>query len=171
MSDLPPPSLPAGWYPDPKDESQKRFWDGNAWTEKTIPNPKSAPPEETPVSISGAAPGAVQKKGGLGCAGIGCLSIIGIIVVGGIIAAIAGASGNSSGSDQSGAAVVACQEVVKQNLKSPSTASFPDVPSVSGDTITGEVDSENGFGAQLRASFQCTIVDNSQVRLDYLSNK
>ncbi len=92
------------------------------------------------------------------------------VVVGGVIAAIAGATGGSFGSDQSGAAVVACQDVVKQNLKSPSTASFPNVPSVSGDIITGEVDSENGFGAQLRASFQRTIVDDTQVRLDYLNN-
>src|SRR4051812_48751657 len=25
----------AGWYPDPKDPSQRRYWDGSAWTEHT----------------------------------------------------------------------------------------------------------------------------------------
>jgi hypothetical protein len=26
-------TTPAGWYPDPSDASQQRWWDGNAWTE------------------------------------------------------------------------------------------------------------------------------------------
>ena len=26
-------ATPAGWYPDPDDASQLRYWDGNAWTE------------------------------------------------------------------------------------------------------------------------------------------
>ena len=33
MSDTPPPpSLPAGWYPDPNEVAGQRYWDGNAWT-------------------------------------------------------------------------------------------------------------------------------------------
>ncbi len=173
MSDLPPPSLPAGWYPDPKDKGRQRYWDGENWTQKTIPIPKP----KTLIPKVGAGSGTVSKavtppkKGGLGCARIGCLSIIGIVVVGGIIAAIVGATGNSSSDDKSDLAVVACQDVVKKNLKAPSTASFPDVPSVSGNIITGEVDAENGFGAHLRASFQCTIADDNRVKLDYLTNE
>lgn len=31
MSETPP----AGWYPDPQDDSRQRYWDGNAWTEHT----------------------------------------------------------------------------------------------------------------------------------------
>lgn len=31
MSDTPP----AGWYPDPQDNTRQRYWDGNAWTEHT----------------------------------------------------------------------------------------------------------------------------------------
>lgn len=30
-------SLPANWYPDPKDSSQVRWWDGQAWTPHTQP--------------------------------------------------------------------------------------------------------------------------------------
>ena len=28
---------PAGWYADPDDASQQRYWDGNAWTEHVAP--------------------------------------------------------------------------------------------------------------------------------------
>lgn len=31
VSDTPP----AGWYPDPQDNTRQRYWDGNAWTEHT----------------------------------------------------------------------------------------------------------------------------------------
>ena len=32
------PLLPAaGWYPDPTTPGGKRYWDGAAWTEKTVP--------------------------------------------------------------------------------------------------------------------------------------
>ena len=27
------PSIPAGWYPDPQNPAQRRYWDGAAWTE------------------------------------------------------------------------------------------------------------------------------------------
>jgi hypothetical protein len=31
------PSAPAGWYPDPKGQAPKRWWDGSSWTERTSP--------------------------------------------------------------------------------------------------------------------------------------
>lgn len=35
---------PAGWYPDPENSGQQRYWDGNAWTEQFAPgNAPSAP--------------------------------------------------------------------------------------------------------------------------------
>ena len=30
---------PPGWYPDPADASQLRWWDGNVWTDRTQPLP------------------------------------------------------------------------------------------------------------------------------------
>jgi hypothetical protein len=39
MTDLPP----AGWYSDPEDPSQQRYWDGSSWTEHRTP---AAPPEQ-----------------------------------------------------------------------------------------------------------------------------
>jgi hypothetical protein len=46
MTDLPP----AGWYADPEDPSQQRYWDGSAWTEHRTP----AAPQTSPW---GAEPG------------------------------------------------------------------------------------------------------------------
>ena len=28
---------PAGWYPDPQNAGQQRYWDGSQWTEQTAP--------------------------------------------------------------------------------------------------------------------------------------
>ena len=34
----PAPTLPpAGWYPDPKGSTQRRYWDGGAWTDQVAP--------------------------------------------------------------------------------------------------------------------------------------
>ncbi|WP_433165654.1 RDD family protein [Kribbella sp. CA-247076] len=35
-------SYPAGWYDDPQDQSQQRYWDGNAWTDDR--RPRQSPP-------------------------------------------------------------------------------------------------------------------------------
>lgn len=32
-----PTGTPAGWYPDPDDAGQQRYWDGQAWTEHRTP--------------------------------------------------------------------------------------------------------------------------------------
>jgi uncharacterized RDD family membrane protein YckC len=36
-------STPAGWYPDPQNPGQQRYWDGNAWSESTQPAAGGAP--------------------------------------------------------------------------------------------------------------------------------
>lgn len=52
------PQTPAGWYPDPQDPSQLRYWDGQAWTEHRSPLPPSpgATPQSSPGESSGLAP-------------------------------------------------------------------------------------------------------------------
>jgi Protein of unknown function (DUF2510)/zinc-ribbon family len=35
----PPPQAPPGWFPDPRDPSANRYWDGQQWTEHTTPKP------------------------------------------------------------------------------------------------------------------------------------
>jgi hypothetical protein len=43
MTDLPP----AGWYADPEDPSQQRYWDGTTWTEHRVPGPPPAAQQPT----------------------------------------------------------------------------------------------------------------------------
>src|SRR3954452_19944965 len=42
-------STPAGWFPDPEDPSQQRYWDGTAWTDHRAPiggHPSQEPIED-----------------------------------------------------------------------------------------------------------------------------
>jgi hypothetical protein len=61
--------------------------------------------------------------------------------------------------------VKACENTVQKNLVSPATAKFSNVtsaadPSVDGrSNVTGDVDSQNGFGALLRSTFTCQVDD------------
>lgn len=51
---------PAGWYPDPQNPAQLRYWDGQAWSESTAPAAPAAPSAPaTPVD-----PAAGQGYGG-----------------------------------------------------------------------------------------------------------
>lgn len=36
-------TIPAGWYPDPSNESQQRYWNGSQWTANTAPIAPAAP--------------------------------------------------------------------------------------------------------------------------------
>ncbi len=75
MTDQPP----AGWYPDPDDSAQQRYWDGAAWTEHRAP--------ATQPSQYGSQPGQYGQYGQYGSGQYG--------------------AGASSGAETSGGAVVA----------------------------------------------------------------
>lgn len=90
MSDA---STPPGWYPDPSNPSQQRYWDGTAWTDASAPATPAAP----------GVPGAPQQAGygyaqaaGIPYASFGArflallVDVIGLGVVAGIIAAVLG---------------------------------------------------------------------------------
>jgi uncharacterized RDD family membrane protein YckC len=63
-------STPAGWYPDPSVPGQQRYWDGNAWTEHTTPDPSAAPTAPPMPPAGGYAPpmggGYAAPTGGYG---------------------------------------------------------------------------------------------------------
>lgn len=65
-----------------------------------------------------------------------------------------------------------CEARIERLLKAPDSAKFDSTATGSGTwTVTGTVDSENGFGAVLRSNYQCTVVVNSDsltTRVDYL---
>ena len=44
------PQPPAGWYPDSRDETAQRYWDGSAWTEHTAPATVQPPVQAPPVT-------------------------------------------------------------------------------------------------------------------------
>ena len=44
-----PSAAPAGWYPDPQNPGQQRYWDGSAWAAAAAP-PASAAPGVAPVA-------------------------------------------------------------------------------------------------------------------------
>ncbi len=41
---------PAGWYPDPSQAGQQRYWDGTAWTEHVQPDAATAAAPATPAA-------------------------------------------------------------------------------------------------------------------------
>lgn len=54
-------SQPAGWYPDPHDASQQRYWSGSAWAELRrprgpVPAPWASPPPPPPAPRASWAP-------------------------------------------------------------------------------------------------------------------
>jgi hypothetical protein len=63
------------------------------------------------------------------------------------------------GSDTSNAAIEACQDAVRKQLRSPSSAKFSEdrVVERAGAThyVHGVVDAQNGFGAMLRNRYEC----------------
>lgn len=52
MTDQATRVVPAGWYEDPSDASQVRWWNGIAWTDHTQPKPDLARPAE-PAATTG----------------------------------------------------------------------------------------------------------------------
>jgi len=113
------------------------------------------PPTTTPPATPPTAPAKTGGFGCFGCLGIACGLVLLIFVIAMISSAIGGSSGDSP-SDSDGLAIVTCERLVKDNLKSPLSAKFSD-ESVSGGMVTGSVDAENSFGASIRNDFSCSV--------------
>jgi uncharacterized RDD family membrane protein YckC len=57
-------AAPGGWYPDPVDPAQERYWDGWQWSRNTRPRAGAAPRGMPPAGPGYAAYGPVQQPGG-----------------------------------------------------------------------------------------------------------
>lgn len=97
-------------------------------------------------------------------------TVVIVAFVGLVLVAFAtiGGDGEPSADDLEHRAFSACTELVRDRLKSPSSASFRNffeddgevVVSGSGDgpyTVTSSVDAQNGFGADIRSNFRCVV--------------
>lgn len=118
-------------------------------------------------------PGIDAKKRS-GC-GMGCLIFViaAVAIVG--LSTFAASSNKDDAYDPNNQyeAIAQCEARIKEQLKSPSTAKFDSTATGAGTwTVTGTVDSENGFGAMLRSDYQCSVrvngPDSISTRIDYL---
>jgi hypothetical protein len=62
-----------------------------------------------------------------------------------------------------------------KKLKAPSTAEFSGTTATGGGpwTVTGQVDSQNSFGAMIRSPFGCTVTitgESARVRVEYIGD-
>jgi hypothetical protein len=153
---------PAGWYDD--GSGRKRWFDGAEWTDRYLDAP-APPPPPTPGTayhpkMDAAAPGELQpKKDGNGvfltCLGCAAVPVL-IFAVVWVIGAVSGPKEYDANNRYE--VIAQCEARIKDMLKSPSTAQFDTDATGSGTwTVTGTVDSENGFGAMVRSSFGCTV--------------
>lgn len=66
-----------------------------------------------------------------------------------------------NGGSNSVSAEIMCEQFIEDRLRSPGTADFEHTstrPGGTGEwTVTGQVDSENGFGALVRSTYRCEV--------------
>ena len=130
-----------------------------------------------PKNLGGPAVTPPSKMGGGEKSTLGCLAIflapIALIVLALIVGAIWAGFNGSSNDPNKYEAIRYCEDQIRDQLKAPSTAEFASDSSSTSNpfVVTGSVDSENSFGAMLRADFQCTVTisgDSFRAVVDYL---
>ncbi len=133
---------------------------------------KWRPPEERPEPGAAGGSGVPAPKP-VNPAGKGCLITL-VILAAVVVWAFATSDDEPSGDDLEFAAFDVCTQFVKDQLRAPSTASFPNfveddgevVVTSTGDyyTVRSQVDSENGFGATLTHRFTCEVRHTDDTR-------
>lgn len=157
---VPPGAAPVapgpGWYPDPGNPGQARFWDGHSWTDLAGPPPGPAGPASPPV-------GSVhyQSQG----SGFGPVFYVGVVLA--VLAVILGVvvfvgRHAASGGGGESVAIGACRYFVAARLQSPSTAEFSRMEAiapVSGDqwTVIGTVKADTTTGRVRTVDFTCAV--------------
>ena len=94
--------------------------------------------------------------------GVGCLIVLAIVLVVGVKSCGSDGGGTSGDEDT---AIRACEGSVEKQLKAPATAKFSNVNARRVDdttySVSGDVDSENSFGALLRSSWSGTATTSN----------
>jgi hypothetical protein len=100
-------------------------------------------------------------------------AVIGLIVILGVVSCVASCFKRDPHHDLE--SIAQCEARISKLLKAPATANFDSSTTTDGTgwTVTGTVDSENSFGANVRSDYQCTVVMNSNntatTTVDYLN--
>ena len=87
------------------------------------------------------------------------VNVVLILIGAAMFASTLGSTGDDPETQKAGA-TRACQDWVRDKLKSPSTATFPGSPTVTGSgpwVITGQVDAQNALGGTLREDWTCNV--------------
>lgn len=157
------PERPAGWYPHDTMADTVRYWDGASWTGQVAParGTGAASVAAAPTGPESAATKPGPDPAAAKAVGIGCLSLIGLFVVFTIIAVLTGDGDDQDPDGDKYGAQNVCEQFVEKRLKAPATADFTDTASAhSGGgawRVTGAVDSENSFGANVRSTYVCQV--------------
>ncbi len=166
-----------GWFTHPSNTNLQIYWNGQQWSGSRL---KSQAKPGDPIYPEGAQlpaapPGWNEMpkpaKRPMGCFGF-ILIAVGVVVAIVIALNVYGSfrNANPTDEDKQAESQVACENVVKNGLKSPSTASFSNETATGTDgqyTVTGDVDSQNSFGAMIRNHFTCES-DGTTVHLTSL---
>ena len=118
------PQPPAGWYPDPQDAQQQRWWDGATWSAHTAPAAATmaAPTEAAPPGAAipySASSWAMPTAGGPVAAKPAWYKRKGVLIPAGIVVVliVLGAVFGSSSSDASNAMEKAIKDKGEQQLQ------------------------------------------------------
>lgn len=125
----------------------------SAWTNVRSVKATTAAGRSASKALTGERP-AAKNEAAKGWAG---LALIAVIIYGLVHACGGGLSTSKYGAQDR------CETYIKTLLQAPSTAKFSgETATDNGDgtwSVTGSVDSENGFGAKLRSTWSCTAKD------------
>lgn len=189
-----------GWYYDENKPDEAGYWNGSEWTQvrylrdlqtSSLYSTKTGqriPEEEMPSGLRRLPVQPVQgsvartgrrSEGGAANSqrrGFGCLGVVGLIVLVSFMISAVGGDSSGDAPNEVGAQSV-CEDVIKQNLKAPSTAELDHVGTVQQDNIfkvTTLVDAENSFGATMRSEYTCRVIwypSREQWKLDLLEHR
>ncbi|QKE85122.1 DUF2510 domain-containing protein [Arthrobacter sp. NEB 688] len=156
-------ALKVGWYPE--DDGRERYWDGERWTDAYRPGAQESEPgpQASPDVEVGIEP---EKK----AATAGCLPwVLGGVILTCIAGGVKGCGNDGSSSSDGYQVQATCEELVKKNLRNPTTAEFSEQQR-SPASASGLVTGENALGGKVTYRYACSVSGDT-VRLDSLNER